>query len=210
MAERRLSHQPSEELPRLAQIRRQVGRVWGFRRPIRGRDRLDADFSTGWPYIRNSENSPSRDCLEGNRTGRMARFLAARSAQRGTFSHRSAVLRDHEIEPVRRLQTVSPHTAVYGVGSLEAEALGDHREHLIGEPFLRLGHTATTPSHPGTEDRPAHYRGRDLRSGRPTVRFLRGRFYPSQQHLVELARYLRLDKRPELPVRVSATRFEVR
>lgn len=42
-----LACQPVEILPRsppLAQIRRQIGWFWGFRSPIRGRDRLDADF----------------------------------------------------------------------------------------------------------------------------------------------------------------------
>ena len=42
------------------------------------------------------------------------------------------------------------------------------------------------------------------------LRLLRRRFYLSQQELVQLALYLRLDERPELPVRVSASRFELR
>src|SRR5829696_2956091 len=94
--------------------------------------------------------------------------------------------------------------------ALQVETPGDHRECLIGEPLLGSGLTVAAPPHPGSEDRPAHYRGCDLRSNRPTVRPLRRRSYPSQQHLVDLTRYLRLDERPELPVGGSATRFESR
>ena len=93
---------------------------------------------------------------------------------------------------------------------LQVEAPGDHREYLIGEPLLGPSRTIAAPQHPGPEDRPAHYRGCDLRSSRPTVRLLRRRFYLSQQQLGELARYLRLDERPELPVGGSAARFEPR
>src|SRR5829696_3523119 len=42
----------------------------------------------------------------------MARFLVARSAQKGAISHRCASSRSHEMEPVRSFQTVSPRTPV--------------------------------------------------------------------------------------------------
>jgi len=48
-----------------------------------------------------------RDCLESSWTGRIARLLVARSAQKGAFSPRCASSSDHEMEPVRSFQTVS-------------------------------------------------------------------------------------------------------
>jgi hypothetical protein len=49
----------------------------------------------------------SRDCLESSWTGWIARFLVARSVEKGCLAPRFAGSWDHEMEPLRSFQTVS-------------------------------------------------------------------------------------------------------
>jgi hypothetical protein len=61
---------------------------------------------------RTSWNSSSRDRLESRWAGWIARLLLTRSAENETFHPRSAGSRDHELEPLRSFQTVSPRNRV--------------------------------------------------------------------------------------------------